>query len=327
MEIIENGKKMLSPELSLHSGFSRIFQPDRLTFGFVAPLEGYSQGPLPTNSGHREIIQKADKSGISALWLRDVPFLDPNFGDAGQVYDAMAYAGWLAAVTKNMTIGTAGIVAPLRDPLIVAKQATTIDRLTNGRFVLGLASGDRYLEYPAFGVYYEQKAERYQEARAIIAKVTENSFPRYRSKYYGQLDGSLDLIPKPFHTKIPTLAIGRAGQNLEWIAENMDGWIWHGSDAASMTDILPAWRAANGQNSFKPFGYGTWFDLSEDPEEPLHRGRILRAGRKALIDLFRSQQDAGVSHVILNLKQTLRPATEILDELAEYIIPLFPSHH
>ncbi|WP_316778995.1 LLM class oxidoreductase [Pedobacter antarcticus] len=308
-----------------HKGYSRIFQKGKLTFGFIAPIENYPHGPLPTMENHEKMIRRADLAGISALWLRDVPFLDPNFGDAGQIFDPLVYAGWLAGITKELTIGTAGVVLPLRDPLIVAKQAASIDQLLKGRFILGLASGDRRSEYPAFGVNFENRASRYRDALNIITQVTENTYPTYRSDYYGQLEGDIDLVPKPFHKRLTKIAIGRSGQNIEWIAEHMDGWIWHGIDARRMADIVPQWNAAN-KGIYKPYGYATWFELSKDPDEPLQPGRILKAGRNTLIKFWKEQETAGISHVALNLKPSQRSAEETLDELAEYVLPFFPSH-
>jgi hypothetical protein len=52
----------------------------------------------------------------------------------------------------------------------------------------------------------------------------------------------------------------------------------------------------------------------------------LRAGRHALIEFWREQEKAGISHVVLNLKPTRRPAGDILEELAEYVLPHFPAH-
>ncbi|MFL9888637.1 LLM class oxidoreductase [Paraburkholderia agricolaris] len=316
----------LPVDLVDHRGFARVFQPGRLTFGFVAPLEGYPDSPGPTLFNHEEMVRQIDQIGISALWLRDVPFYDPSFGDVGQVLDPMVYAGWLAAVTQRIAIGTAGIVAPLRHPLFVAKQAASVDQLLGGRFLLGLASGDRPGEYPSFGLEFENRAERYRDALSVICSATESHFSQHRSRHYGALDGTLDLIPKPVGPRLPIIAVGRAGQSIDWIAENADAWIWHGSDARSMTDVIPQWRIACGQRHFKPYGYGTWFDMAENPDEPLQRGRVLKAGRRALIELWKEQEAAGVSHVILNLKQTRRPAAEVLDELAEYVLPVFPSH-
>jgi len=268
----------------------------------------------------------ADDVGIAALWLRDVPFYDPTFGDVGQILDPMVYAGWLAAMTRNIALGTAGIVAPLRDPLIVAKQATSADQLLGGRLLLGLASGDRPAEYPAFGVAFHSRAERYREAVDIIRTVSTQHFPRHKSEHYGRLDGALDLIPKPVAPHLPMIAIGRAGQDLQWLGENLDAWIGHGVDARRMTDIIPQWRDVTEDYGFKPYGYATWFDLDRDPDAPIEHGRVLRGGRHALIEFWQSQQRAGVSHVVLNLKPTRRPAQEILEELGAHVIPLFPAH-
>ena len=137
----------------------------------------------------------------------------------------MVYAGFLAGVTRRIAIGMAGIVLPLRDPIAVAKQATSLDHLTRNRFLLGLSTGDRPVEYPAFGASFEDRAERFRDAHALIRAVTEESHPIYRSGHYGVLDGGLDLLPKPVGPRLPTLAIGRAGQTVEWLAGNMDGWI------------------------------------------------------------------------------------------------------
>ena len=303
--------------------FDRIFKKGKLSFGFIAPMEGYPNGPLPDLTNTEKLVRQADVLGLDAIWLRDVPFLDPNFGDAGQVFDAMVYAGWLAGITKQIAIGTAGIVLPLRDPIIVAKQAATVDLLSGGRMLLGLASGDRYSEYPAFGLDFENRAERYREARGIIKTLTEESFPIFQSKYYGSSDGDIDLVPKPATKKIATLSIGRAGQTIEWMAENMDGWIWHGSDSRRMTDVIPQWEAAC-KGKYKPFGYGVMFDLSPNPDEPVAFGRgFLRGGRNHLINFWEAQQAAGLSHTALNLKPTRRPAEEILEEFATFIVPQF----
>lgn len=325
-EPTSDSQSALPSDLQNHPGYARVFQSGRLTFGFVGPLEGYPDSPGPTLANHAEMVRKADEIGIAMLWLRDVPFYDPGFGDVGQILDPMVYAEWLAATTRQIAIGTAGIVAPLRHPLLVAKQAASIDQLLGGRLLLGLASGDRPGEYPAFGAEFANRAERYRDALGVIRASTEARLARHRSAHYGTLDGSLDLVPKPVGPRLPIIAIGGAGQSIEWIAANTDGWIWYGADPRRTAEVLPQWQAACAGHGFKPYGYGTWFDLAEDPDEPLQTGRVLRAGRHALIELWKAQEKAGVSHVALSLKQSHRPAEDILEELAEYILPVFPAH-
>ena len=183
------------PELAQHAGYARVFQPGHLTFGFIAPLESYPNTVGPTLADHADMARKVDEAGFSAIWLRDVPFYDPNFGDVGQILDPLAYAGFLAAVTRRVAIGTAGIVLPLRDPLIVAKQAATVDQLLGGRFLMGLATGDRPVEYPAFGMDFDNRAERFRDALGIIRAATEQHWPVHASRYYGELTGGLSWCP------------------------------------------------------------------------------------------------------------------------------------
>jgi luciferase-type oxidoreductase len=314
----------LPADLAQHHAYARVFQPGRLTFGFIAPLEGYPERPAPTLEGHEALARQADALGFAVIWLRDVPFLDPDFGDVGQIHDPMVYAGWLAANTRDIAIGTAGMVMTLRDPVLLAKQATSVDQLSGGRLLLGLSTGDRATEYPALAQCYDNRAERYREAHALLRTVTESCFPAYSTEHYGKLDGNLDLVPKPAGGRLPTLAIGRCGQDIDWLAAHMDGWLWHQSDFARLPDLLAQWRSCGDGQVFKPYGYGVFFDLDENPDAPLQVGRGIRVGRNALIALWKRQEAQGVSHVALNLKPLRRPAAEVLEELAEYVLPEFP---
>lgn len=316
----------LPAELSTHRGFARVFRPGHLTFGFIAPLESYPDTPGPTLADHTAMAQKVDEAGFAAIWLRDVPFYDPHFGDVAQVIDPLVYAGYLAAVTRNIAIGTAGIVLPLRDPLIVAKQAASVDQLLGGRLILGLAGGDRPIEYPAFGVEFDSRADRFRDALGVLRAATEQDWPSFSSLFYGQLTGNLDLVPKPLAPRLPTLVVGMAGQTQAWIAEHTDGMIGYLNDPVRVPTVVSQWHAASAGKPFKPYGYGTFFDLDADPDAPLQQGRVMRAGRNALIDLWLRQQDQGVSHVALNFKPQRRPAAEVIDELGEYVLPHFPSH-
>ena len=314
--------------LAGHQAFNRTFQPGQLTIGFISPACGYPDSPFPDLSNQAEIVQSLDQSDAAALWLRDVPFYDPSFGDTGQGLDPLVYAGWLAALTHRIAIGTAGIVTPLREPVITAKQITTADQLLAGRFLAGMASGDRPTEYPAFGVDFASRVERYQEAVTLIKALTSESFPQMKTKHFGHLRGDIDLVPKPAAPRIPIIAIGRAGQTLEWLAQNVDAWIWHG-DAMRMAEVVPHWRDVTASRGFVPFGYGAMFDLDVNPDAPLQTGRVLRGGRHALKDFFASQREAGINHIALNLKPTRRPALEVIDELQQHVLAEFavkPAH-
>lgn len=313
---------MANQALSQRPSFQRVFTADKLTFGLLTPIEGYPHSDVPTMNQHLELAKLADESGFASLWLRDVPLRDPAFGDVAQIFDPMVYAGWLSAATTKICLGTAGMILPLRDPIAITKQASSVDQLSRGRFILGVSSGDRPSEYPAFGINFEARSSIFRDSFEMIRVLSKQTFPVHKSRHFGRLDGSLDLLPKPFVGQLPLVAVGRCGQDLHWLAQHADAWIGHQSHLESLPALLRAWQTSHTSGP-KPYGYGTFFELDRNPNAPLIWGRGIRAGRNTLIDLWRRQQEQGVSHVALNLRVSSRPAKETLLELAEYVLPLF----
>jgi hypothetical protein len=96
-------------------GFQRMFAPGRLTLGVFFPIEAF-QRDEPTMRDQGRLARRAEELGFTALWTRDVPLRDPNFGDIGQVYDPWVWLGWIAAQTRTIALATGSIILPLRPP-------------------------------------------------------------------------------------------------------------------------------------------------------------------------------------------------------------------
>lgn len=79
-----------------------MFQADKLTLGLIAPFKGYPNSPIPSLEDFGETAVLAEQLGFSALWLRDVPFYDPSFGDVGQAFDPMVAMGYLTAKPNEL---------------------------------------------------------------------------------------------------------------------------------------------------------------------------------------------------------------------------------
>src|SRR4029078_12605428 len=103
-------------------GFRRMFAPDRLTVGVFFPIEAFERDE-PAIQDQERLARQAENLGFSALWTRDVPLRDPNFGDVGQIYDSWVWLGWIAAQTTTIALATGSIILPLRHPLHTAKAA------------------------------------------------------------------------------------------------------------------------------------------------------------------------------------------------------------
>jgi len=318
------------PGLRRHAGFARLFAPGTLTVGLILPLETHPRSTAPTMQRHVEMAREAEAMGFGALWLRDIPFYDPQYGDVGQVFEALTYIAHLAAQTRSIALGTAGVVLPLREPLLLAKQVTTVDRLSGGRVVLGVSSGDRTSDYPLFGIDAQARGERLREVYDVYRTVTEQAFPHFTSQHFGRSDGELDLIPKPPLGRTPAIAIGRAQQALPWIAAHMDGMISGVVPQARLQRLAEDWAALGAESpapAFRPLGLGGFLDLVRDPDQAVVRipGGI-RAGVRALAEYLTEAERAGFVHFAMNLRVSDRPYGELMEELAVYVLPRFPSH-
>jgi luciferase-type oxidoreductase len=309
-----------------HAAMARAYPGGRMTVGAITPLEGFD-GLVPTMARHVELIQQAERAGFASVWVRDVPLLDPHFGDSGQVFDPWVYLGHLAARTQTVTLGTSSIVVPLRHPLDIAKASASIDQLTGGRLLLGVATGDRPVEFPAFGLDADTRAERFREALAYFHAVLENRFPRVRSGM-GVMDGNTDLLPKPVYERIPVLMTGRGRQELEWIAADTDGWLYYTPPLEQQRLVVEQWRRltdGTGERGFKPFAQATYLDLDPNPAAPAHRiHQGFSVGRIGWLAMMRAWQEIGIDQLMLNFKHSRRPVAEVLDELGEHVLPQFP---
>ena len=306
----------------INRGYASVFQANRLSVGLVVPIERYAGGPVPTMARHLERVRRAEELGFSAVWLRDVPFDVPSFGDAGQVFDPFVYLGLLAGRTERIALGVASVVLPLRHPAHVAKAAASADALSDGRLILGVASGDRPEEYPALALPFAERGARSRASFEYIRRMSETR-PSFDNAH-GRPGRGLDMLPKPVGGKLPLLVTGSSQQDPEWIARHGDGWMIYPRDVATQARVVGAWRdrvQAAGRRP-RPAMQPLYVDLLPDPAAPatpMHLG--LRLGAEALRAHLESLREAGLNHVALNLRFNCADIETTLERLACEVLP------
>ena len=305
---------------SINAGYDTVFKPGQMSVGLVVPIETYASRPVPAMRRHIERVQLAESLGLSAVWLRDVPFNVPSFGDAGQVFDPFVYLGALSTQTTNIALGVASIILPLRHPAHVAKAAATADVLSNGRLILGVASGDRPEEYPALDLPFAERGKLFRESYDYIRHMGD-SRPRFRNAF-GNVGDGIDMLPKPTAGKLPLLVTGSSQQSFDWIAANGDGWMTYPRPAVSQSALIAEYRArvAAAGESAKPVMEPLYVDLAADPDapaKPIHLG--LHLGINSLCEYLESRKKIGVNHVALNLRFNRGDTEETLATLAEHV--------
>lgn len=308
----------------MNRAYNTVFRPNRLSLGLVVPLESYANGPVPTMARHVERVQLAESLGFSAVWLRDVPFNVPSFGDAGQIHDTFVYLGLLAGRTERIGLGVSSIVLPLRHPAHVAKAAATADVLSDGRLLLGVASGDRPEEYPAMNLHHAERGARFRDSFDYIRRMADSA-PTFDNPF-GSPAGGLDMLPKPVAGRLPLLVTGGSQQSPDWVAQNGDGWMTYPRPTQAQAQVIADWRArvqAAGQGE-KPVMQPLYVDLDEDvsaPAQPIHLG--FRVGARGLRSYLATLQDIGVNHVALNLRFNRAEIETTLRRLADDVLPDF----
>lgn len=311
---------------TINRAYNTVFQPNRLSLGLVVPIENYSSSAVPTMHKQLNYIRLAEDLGFAAVWLRDVPFNVPSFGDAGQLYDPFVYLGLLAGQTSRIALGVASIILPLRHPAHVAKAAATADVLSGGRLILGVASGDRPQEYPALNQDFNDRGKRFRAAFDYIRMMGSQAVSFENP--YGSPCGGMDMLPKPSGGKLPLLITGGSQQNPNWIAAHGDGWMLYPRSSAEQASVIQNWKArveAAGRPA-QPVMQPLYIDLADNPTtlpQPIHLG--FRVGIDYLLAYLKSLEAIGMNHVALNLRFNQADIETTMRRLADELLADFAT--
>ncbi|WP_298845286.1 TIGR03571 family LLM class oxidoreductase [uncultured Salinicola sp.] len=302
----------------------RVWAPDRLSIGLTLPLMPSGQATVDVVE-QRRLARLADDAGFRALWIRDVPLNSRDYPDPVGHLDPWSWLGALAVETSRAALISGAIVLTLRHPLHIAKAAASVATLSEGRFILGLGSGDRPPEFAAFGENVAERRRLFADHWQVVAKAL-GSPQRVVPDRHEAGSPEFQLRPQP-PAPVPLLAVGSGGQSVNWIARHAIGWMTYHREPAQQLDRYRMWRAAVEQSvpgEFRGFGEAMRLDLDPDlgaPATPIDLG--YRAGRDALVEVFDALREMGVHHVALNLRLEERPAEAIIEELAAHVLPHF----
>jgi len=112
-----------------------------------------------------EYVIEADRLGFRQLFM-----VEHHFTGHGQVSASMTVLSYLAARTRHIRLGTAVVVVPWHNPVLVAEQVATLDLLSGGRVDFGVGKGYRQAEFDGFCIPIAEATERFDEAMEIIRK-------------------------------------------------------------------------------------------------------------------------------------------------------------
>jgi probable F420-dependent oxidoreductase len=170
-----------------------------------------------------EAAREADELGFRALWSADhllPPTSAPQFG---RVFEPLVSLAYVAAITERIRLGTSVIVLPMRNPFVVAKQAATLDALSDGRLILGIGVGWSQEEFANVHAEFHSRGARMEEAIGLFRHLWSGSSAPFEGRFYGNPGGIFDPLPKQ-GAELALLIGGRSDVVLKRVARHAAFW-------------------------------------------------------------------------------------------------------
>jgi probable F420-dependent oxidoreductase len=172
-----------------------------------------------------DVAMAAERFGWHGLSFTEHPAPGARWLSVGghQTLDPFVALGAAAAVTSRLRLLTYLAVVPYRNPLMLAKLATTVDRMSNGRFTLGLGTGYLKAEFFALGTDFDERNELFDEALDVLPLHWSGKPFSYEGKHFNARD--VLALPRPAQAPIPIWIGGNSALTLRRVAGRAQGWM------------------------------------------------------------------------------------------------------
>jgi len=263
-------------------------------------------GPLPIELGVSDMSARLEAAGFDSLWISDhvvmpdvvrspYPFAadgKANWATDAPWFDAVALLGMMTAATTEVELGVAVLLLPLRHPVVFAKQAATIDALSDGRLALGVGAGWMAEEFDALDVPFRTRGRRLDEWIDLARACWTGAPAAFDGAHY-QLPAGVQCYPVPAH-HIPLLLGGHSSAALRRAGTSGDGWLAQQSalsiDVAALEQGVGAMRAAADTVGRDPSDLRVIVRLVESADVP----ELVAASMESLAEI-------GVTDVIIDV--------------------------
>lgn len=270
----------------------------------------------------KDAVALVQDSGLDSMWLFD--HLWPLSGSKERpILESWSTLAWLAAVTRNVEIGTLVTRSTMRHPAVLAKMMATAGSIAPGRLVVAVGSGDELSrgENEAFGLPYFEADDRIDQFRSCVELLVRFQTQDEVTQHDDFLDiEALPASPRP--SMSPRVWVGgRSGDALEIAGLLADGWNGWGSTperfAQDATTVLD--HAAG-----RPIelSWGGLVDISDDPS-PDGDGDVVVGTAAQVTERLAAFADTGASHLVLT--PSGRWDSEIIEKIATEVAPALRS--
>jgi probable F420-dependent oxidoreductase len=167
------------------------------------------------------MARAAEESGFDSLWVGDHLLYRDDGGPERGPWDAWTLLAGLAAVTDRVRLGPLVACLGFHPPGLLARMTAGVDEVSGGRFILGVGAGWNETEFRAFGLPFDQRVGRFEEAFEIVRRLVAGERVSFAGRFWTTEDAV--LLPKPGR-RIPVM-VGSNGERVLGIAlPHVDIW-------------------------------------------------------------------------------------------------------
>src|SRR5262245_47340142 len=267
----------------------------------------------------RAIAQQAEKDGFDSIWLADhLLYRTPGQPTRG-IWECWTMLAALAEATEHVEIGTLVLCNSFRNPALLAKMATTADEVSGGRLILGVGAGWNEPEYEAFGIPFDHRVDRFEEALQILKPLLQEGHVDFAGQYYQARN--CEDVPRGPRQAGPPLLVGSEGPRmLKLTAHYADLWNtgYMGQPetmAAPLAKIEAACRAAGrdpttlGVTALNGF----WFPELQAKHPSFFDNHLTGTGQE-IAAAMRGYAQPGVQHIMFQCEPDTPEAHQRLTE-------------
>ena len=178
-----------------------------------------------TGEAMAALAQAAEKAGYDALYITEHPIPGDKWLRFGGHHAPDPFIGlaFAAAVTTKLKLLTNLTVVPYRNPFLLAKTVATLDRMSNGRVILGVGTGYLKPEYFAMGVDFEERNDLFDESIEVMRKTWTGEAVTYTGRHFDARD--VRALPRPAQDTVPIWIGGNSKLTRRRVAEKAQGWM------------------------------------------------------------------------------------------------------
>lgn len=257
----------------------------------------------PTQRPWQEIVEQwvwLEEIGFDSLWLAD--HYVPPFKLDGPIFEAWTLVGGLALATHRVRLGVLVSCNTFRHPPLVAKEAATIDHVSNGRLEFGLGAGWFVPEHEMFGIPFptnKELVERFQEAVEICHLLFTQDITTYDGQYYQLFDAPFRPAPLQ-QPRIPFTLGAHGPRMMRIVARYADRWNSNGSvtEMAARNQMLDEACAEIGRDPKEILRSHLYVPALMPEERPWE-------SPEALLDFLGRLSEVGIGEEILQIPANL----------------------